>query len=133
MTKILTCHTQHYSRRYFGTMQWIKIMNLSSALRGTIDTTTRPTRHLCREAEPGLLGPLKNYFYQAGKGPSPKSESGKTVPQVCRPGDKGKHRPTQINTSGCSAPLSNYHPVSPCPLGTGNLFVRAVCYYSLSS
>lgn len=133
VTKILICHSQHYSPRYFRTMQWIKIMNLSSALRGTIDTTTLPTRHLCKQEEPGLLGPPSSYSYQAGKDPSPKSESGRSVSHICGPGDKGKHRPTQINTNGFPAPSSNYHPVSPCPVGTGNLFVRAVCYYSLSS
>jgi len=130
MTKILTGHTQHYSQLYFRTMRWIKIMNLSSVLRGTIDTTRLPTRHLCREAEPGFLGPPSNYIYQAEKDPSPKSESGRSVRHLCRPEDKGKTRPTQINTNGDSAPSCNYHPVSPCLLGTGNLFVRAVCYYS---
>ena len=37
-----------------------------------------------------------------------------------------KHMESHIhkNTSVCSAPLSNYDPMSPHPLGTGDLFVQ---------
>lgn len=92
--KMLTSHTW-YLLSAVTTMPWIKIMNLSPVLRGAVDTATLPKRHLCRGTEPGLLEPPGITSTRKGR-ILPQNKSGRSVPHFCRPGYKGKHRPTQI-------------------------------------